>query len=336
MTPSSNSHRRRTLKQAPDQVVSHMEAGKAMVEGRIKIYFQRHLQVLMACLGQFYRTPISNLLTVLVIAIALSLPTLLLVALDNGRSLVAGWDNNAEISLFLKTSLNDSEGRKLKDQLLEWREIGATRYISAQQSLSDFKTYSGFGEVLDLLEENPLPAVIVVTPRSSELGVLNPLLERLQQQPGVDQAQLDLAWLKKIYAMMDVAERSAWVLGILLAVAVLLIVGNTVRVGIQQRRTEIEVCKLVGGTNGFIRRPFLYMGVLQGLIGGLLAIILVIICVLLLDGPISQLSALYQSNFELAGMGFLTALGVLASSIILGWLGALFTVSYYIREIEPS
>ena len=322
--------------QKNEQVVSHMEANKALVEGRVKIYFQRHLQVLMSCLGQFYRAPISNLLTVLVIAIALSLPALLLVALENGRSLVAGWDNNAEISLFLDTALQESEGHQLRERLLESREIAAARYISAQQSLLDFKAYSGFGEVLDMLEQNPLPAVIVVTPRSSELGMLNPLLERLQREPGVAHAQLDMAWLQKIYAMMDLAERAAWVLGILLAISVLLIVGNTVRVSIQQRRVEIEVCKLVGGTNGFIRRPFLYMGMIQGVIGGLMAIILVVSCVLLLDGPVDHLAALYQSSFELTGLGAAMAFLVMGCSVSLGWLGALFTVSYYIREIEPA
>lgn len=317
-------------------VVSHMEANKALVEGRAKIYFQRHLQVLMSCLGQFYRAPLSNLLTILVIAIALSLPALLLVALDNGRSLVAGWDNNAEISLFLDTTLQESEGRQLRDNLLEFQEIASARFISSEQSLLDFKAYSGFGEVLDMLEDNPLPAVIVVTPRSSEPAPLESLLQRLQQQPGVTQAQLDMAWLEKIYAMMDLAERAAWVLGILLAISVLLIVGNTVRVTIQQRRIEIEVCKLVGGTNAFIRRPFLYMGMIQGFLGGLLAIILVISCVLLLNGPVAQLAMLYQSSFELAGLGIVMATMLMGVSLLLGWLGALFTVSYYIREIEPA
>lgn len=320
----------------PEHVVSHMEVNKTRVEGRVKIYFQRHLQVLMSCLGQLYRAPISNLLTVLVIAISLSLPALLLVALDNARSLVVGWDENAEISLFLDPSLTHSDGERLKEQLLEWRELSSVRYLSAQQSLLDFKAYSGFGEVLELLDENPLPAVIVLTPGDSTPETVAPLLERLQQLPEVDLAQLDLEWLGKIYAMMNVAERAAWVLGVLLAIAVLLIVGNTVRVSIQQRRTEIEVCKLVGGTNSFIRRPFLYMGIIQGAIGGVLAIILVSSALFLLNEPVVQLSTLYQSNFELLGMGFLFSLLLLLSSMALGWFGSLFTVSYYIREIEPS
>lgn len=335
MKPSMST--RRSLKQqAPDQIVSHMETSKALVEGRLRIYLQRHLQVLMSCLGQFYRAPISNFLTVMVVAIALSLPALLIVALDNARSLVAGWDNSAEISLFLDESMSASEGKDFQEQLLEWRELAGVRYISAEQSLADFKNYSGFGDVLDMLAENPLPAVIVATPRDSAPSALDGLVERLQQQSEVALAQLDLAWLQKVYGMMDVAQRAAWVLGVLLAIAVLLIVGNTVRVGIQQRRVEIEVCKLVGGTNGFIRRPFLYMGVIQGFIGGLLAIILVSICIMLLDGPVSQLAALYQSSFELMGMGFAQAFSVLGVSIGLGWFGALFTVSYYVREIEPG
>lgn len=327
---------RRTAKTQPEQVVSHMEVNKTLVEGRLRIYFNRHLQVLMSCLGQFYRAPISNFLTVMVVAIALSLPALMMVVLDNARSLVAGWDNNAEISLFLEKSLNSQDGQRFQARLLEWRELADARYISAEQSLSDFKSYSGFGEVLDILAENPLPAVIVVTPRDSTPDAVNDLVDRLQQTSEVALAQLDMAWLKKVYGMMDVAQRAAWVLGILLAIAVLLIVGNTVRVGIQQRRVEIEVCKLVGGTNRFIRRPFLYMGMIQGFIGGLLAIVLVSTCVALLNGPVEQLSALYQSSFELAGMGFTLACSVLGISIALGWFGALFTVSYYIREIEPA
>ncbi|VAW85328.1 Cell-division-associated, ABC-transporter-like signaling protein FtsX [hydrothermal vent metagenome] len=332
----NSSEPRHNYRHKPEHVVSHMEVNKTRVEGRVKIYFQRHLQVLMSCLGQLYRAPISNLLTVLVIAISLSLPALLLVALDNARSLVVGWDENAEISLFLDPSLTHSDGEHVKEQLLEWRELSGVRYLSAQQSLLDFKAYSGFGEVLELLDENPLPAVIVLTPRDSTPDAVAPLLERLQQLPEVDLAQLDLEWLGKIYAMMHVAERAAWVLGVLLAIAVLLIVGNTVRVSIQQRRTEIEVCKLVGGTNSFIRRPFLYMGIIQGAIGGVLAIILVSSALFLLNGPIEQLATLYQSSFELLGMGFLFSLLLLLSSMALGWFGSLFTVSYYIREIEPS
>ncbi|MCF6219276.1 MAG: permease-like cell division protein FtsX [Gammaproteobacteria bacterium] len=303
---------------------------------RIKVYFQRHLQVFMSCLGQFYRAPISHFLTVLVIAISLSLPALLLVALENARSLVVGWDNNADISLFLNPSLSPAEGEHFKESLLTWRELSNARYISAEQSLHDFKAYSGFGEVLEKLDKNPLPAVIVLTPRQSTPETVLPLLERLQALPEVELAQLDLAWLTKIYAMMSVAERVAWVLGLLLAIAVVLIVGNTVRVGIQQRRVEIEVCKLVGGTNGFIRRPFLYMGAIQGGIGGLLAIILVASALLLLNGPITQLAALYQSSFKLEGLGLSLSLLLLLSSITLGWLGSLFTVNHYMREIEPS
>ncbi len=333
MTPSEPRH---NYRHKPEHVVSHMEVSKTRVEGRVKTYFQRHLQVLMSCLGQLYRAPISNLLTVLVIAISLSLPALLLVALENARSLVSGWDENAEISLFLDPSLSLRDGEQLKERLQEWRELSGVRYLSAQQSLRDFKAYSGFGEVLELLDENPLPAVIVLTPGDSAPAVVAPLLERLQQLPEVELAQLDLEWLSKIYAMMDVAERAAWVLGVLLAIAVLLIVGNTVRVSIQQRRTEIEVCKLVGGTNSFIRRPFLYMGIIQGAIGGVLAIVLVSSALLLLSGPIAQLATLYQSNFELLGMGFQFSLLLLLGSITLAWLGSLFTVSYYIREIEPS
>jgi len=312
----------------------HASVGK---ESWFKGYWQRHLQVLMSTLGQLYRTPFSNLMSILVIAIALTLPTLMWVGLENARQLVAGWDDDsARISLFLKSSIGEQQGAQLAQTYAGWSEVINSEYISPQQSLEAFQAYSGLSDVLTLMDENPLPGVIVVQPADTAPAAVDALLQRLQMRSEVELVQLDLAWLEKVYAMMAIGERGAILLGILLLLAVLLIVGNTIRVGIQQRRDEIEVCKLVGATSQFVQRPFLYLGMLQGLIGGALCLIAVGIAHLILQGPVDRLAELYQSSFQLQGLPADAALTLLGTSVALGWLGAWFTVSYYIKQIEPA
>jgi cell division transport system permease protein len=302
----------------------------------LKNYTQHHLQVLMATLGNLYRAPFSNLMSVLVIAIALSLPTLMLVGLENTRQLASGWDDNsARISLFLKSGIDNTQGEQLARTYAGWAEVFSSEYISPEQSLEEFKAYSGLSNVLDMLDENPLPGVVIVSPTNTTPEAVDELLKRLQMRSEVELAQLDLAWLERLYAIMNIGERGVMLLGVLLILAVLLIVGNTIRVGIQQRRDEIEVCKLVGGTNGFIQRPFLYLGVLQGFLGGVLALVVVAVAYLMLSGPAAQLAELYQSSFQLQGLALDKAFGLLGLSMVLGWLGAWLTVRYYIKQIEP-
>lgn len=311
------------------------EAPRRRAGGWVANHAQRHLQVLMSCFGQLARAPVGHLITVLVIAIALSLPAGLQVLRDNLERLAAGWQDEARISLFLSRSLNEAATQSLAEELRRRAGVARVDYISAQRGLEEFRAYSGFEAVLDLLNENPLPPVLVVHPKDSSPAGSERLFSSLKDLPGVAEAQLDLEWLQRLHGILALVERGGQVIAAILGLAVLMIVGNTVRVGIQQRRDEIVVSKLVGATDAFIRRPFLYLGMLQGLLGGFVAWGLVMISLALLADPVEQLAALYQSAFTLVGLGFQGSLVLLGAGAALGWLGAFLTVGYYLRDVEP-
>ena len=305
----------------------------------IKSYFIRHLQVFFYSLGQLSRTPLSTLMTCMVIGIALALPTGLHVLLKNAQQLSGGWENTAQISLFLKNEITSSQALQLKADIEKWPEVISVDYISRQQALQEFQSLSGFGDALKALETNPLPSVLIVKPdisaTTNEQATQN-LLNRLRQLHQADQVQLDMQWVKRLYAIMDIIQRGVQILGFMLALAVLLVVGNTIRLAIQNRRKEIVVMKLIGGTDAFIRRPFLYTGFWYGLFGGIIAWLLVTFTILSISTPIEKLTGLYQNQFELDNVSFLTTLILLLGSILLGLSGSWFAVGRHLQEIEPE
>lgn len=304
----------------------------------LKTYLLRHAQVLIASLGQLSRSPVSTFMTAAVIGIALALPTGLHVLLDNAQQLSGGWQGATQISLFLKTDTTDFQARKLINRLQKLPEIKNVRYISRQQALNEFKAISGFGDALKALQDNPLPAVLVIQPSTNHQsgGIAEQLLAKLKTNPEVDIAQLDMQWIKRLYAIMEIVRQGVVILAALLALAVLLVVGNTIRLAIQNRREEIVVVKLIGGTDAFIRRPFLYTGVWYGLLGGIVAVILITTSLLIISGPVEQLTGLYQSQFELSYLGLGSIINLLMASTLLGLLGSWLAVGRHLREIEPS
>lgn len=304
----------------------------------IKSYFIRHLQVFFYSLGQLSRAPISTLMTCMVIGIALALPTGLNVLLKNAQQLSGGWESTAQISLFLKKEITETQAIKLKSDIEKWPEVISVHYISREQALSEFQALSGFGDALTALETNPLPSVLIVKPEISEASeqVTQALLSKLRNLRQTDKAQLDMQWVKRLYAIMDIVQRGVEILGFMLALAVLLVVGNTIRLAIQNRRKEIVVMKLIGGTDAFIRRPFLYTGFWYGLFGGIIAWLLVSLAIISISSPIEKLTGLYQNQFELDNVSFLNTLILLAVSIMLGLSGSWFAVGRHLREIEPE
>jgi len=305
---------------------------------RISIHLLRHLQVFFYTLGQLSRRPFSMLMTAAVIGIALALPTGLHVILKSAQQLSGGWDGASQISLFLKQSTSDSQARQLARQLEKLPEIRTVSYISRDEALDEFQRLSGFGDALKALKNNPLPAVLVIQPelqQSSQLAT-DRLLQRLRQDPRVDVAQLDVQWVKRLYAIMEIIRQGVYVLASLLALAVLLVVGNTIRLAIQNRRDEIVIVKLIGGTDAFIRRPFLYTGFWYGLFGGIIAWLLVAISMWVLNGPVEKLAGLYQNDFSISGLNLQTTGILLLSSILLGLIGSWITVSRHLRDIEPG
>jgi len=323
---------------APKRGASTSKIRRLRGKGWLRGYFKSHFQALFLSLGRVSRNPLSSMMTVAVIGIALALPAGLHVALKNVQGLSAGWEDAVQISLFLNQGIEVEEAVRIADQISAMASIEAVLHVSPQQALGEFRQYSGASDVLDVLDENPLPNVLLVRPtqEASEPLMVEPLLHELRNLPSVEMAQLDMEWLKRLYAIMAIGERGVLVLAVLLSLAVLLIVGNTIRLAIQSRRDEIEVQKLIGATDAFIQRPFLYSGMWQGLLGALMAWLLVSLSLWLLHGPVQQLSMLYNSSFALGSLEPLAVLVVLVAGGSLGLLGAWLAVGRHLRDIEPT
>lgn len=306
------------------------------VKQRFGAWAAHHQLVAVETLIRLLKNPLGSLLTWMVIAIALTLPGALWMALDNMEQLSGRFQESGRITLYVKPGTDFSEARALAQRIRQLPQVSSTEFIDADQALDDFRNNSGLQAALDFLPENPLPSVILVEP---PLGIqqaeLSRLVEQLKSYQIVDAVQLDMAWVERLLAMLALAERMIWVLGILLALAILLVVGNTIRLAIAARVDEIRVVKLVGGTNAWVRRPFLYTGLWYGMVGGLLAWLLLIICWLLLNGPVDDLAELYGSGFVLRPLSAGAAMMLLLSAMLLGWLGAWWSVSRHLDQIEP-
>ena len=299
-------------------------------------WFSENLRVLVFTLGKQYRQPLAALFTAAAIGITLALPAGLYLLVNNFSALSYQWEGTVQASLFLHHSIEEEAGRKLAKELAHREDIAAVQYISRDEAMQEFRLYSGFGEALDILEANPLPAVIVVQPATGmTAGRIEQLIKTLGERAEIQHAKLDSAWLQRLHAILDMLRRGAMLIAALLGIAVIIIVGNTIRLDIQARREEIEVLKLLGATDAFIRRPFLYTGVVFGVAGGVFAGILVAAGIWFLSGPVQDLAGLYGSDFSLRGLrptGFAILLG---SGIALGWLGSWWTVSRHLHRIEP-
>lgn len=304
----------------------------------LRNYFIRHLQTFFYALGQLSRRPFSTLMTTAVIGIALAMPAGLHVLLINIQEVVSGWDGATQISLFLKQSTSESRAHGLADKLRAQPEIAMVDYISSEQAMEEFRRLSGFGDALNALNENPLPTVLVVHPAITVKGPeqVGILLRELESRPEVDLAQLDMQWVKRLFALMEIGKRGVWVLASLLALAVLLVVGNTIRLAIQNRRDEIVIIKLIGGTDAFIRRPFLYTGFWYGLMGGVIAYALVELSLWLLKAPVRNLAGLYSSQFTLESLDLVTTVILLGFGTLLGLFGSWLAVGRHLRAIEPT
>ena len=300
-------------------------------------YLAHHKLTAADSLRRLFVTPIASGMTWLVLAIALALPMTLYVAMDNIKQLSGSWQQTSQISVFLRTGIKDSQGQAVMAQIQSWPQISDTRYISADDALKQFSNSAGLSDVLASLSSNPLPAVISVVPNltGADADMLAQLQQRLSELPNVESVQLDMQWVQRLYQFMELGQRVVWALGALLALAVLLIIGNTIRLAIENRRDEIRVVKLVGGTDAFVRRPFLYTGIWYGLGGGLLAWVLLAVGLFWLTAPVEQLISLYGSDFQLKGLGFGNSLTLLSSAVLLGWLGAWVAVGRHIKSIEP-
>jgi cell division transport system permease protein len=302
------------------------------------IWFNQHLQTLIETLGRLRANPVPSTMTVAVIGISLALPAALYVLSENLRAMAGGWDQTAAISLFLDLEIDDRKAADLAERLRAWEEVARVNLITRDQALAEFRDLGGFEDALDKITKNPLPNVLAVypTPEHAEPERLAAVQERLLDLPEADFARMDTLWLQRLQAILDLVQVVALLLGGLLGIGVLLIVGNTIRLEILNRRIEIEIMELVGATAAFIRRPFLYTGAWYGLLGGLTAWFLVTLAILVLQGHVSRLASLYHSEFRLAGLGFVDTGFMLGAGMLLGLIGSRLAVNHHLQGAKPA
>ncbi|MEE9494578.1 MAG: permease-like cell division protein FtsX [Gammaproteobacteria bacterium] len=295
-------------------------------------WLNHHVRIGQQSLGRITANPIAAWMTITVIAIALALPASLYLLADNLLKLGDYWDGDTSISLYMKPGSNSTATQTLAKQLEHRADILSVNIISSAQALEELQQQSSLSAALDILDENPLPDVIVVKPQitSDDPLVLNKLLNWLNSLPELDMTQLDRDWVERFNAILNLSRTGIFLFAALLGLGVLLVIGNTIRLEIQNRKDEIEITWLVGGTTGFIRRPFLYSGFWYGLLGGLLAWILVGLVWLLLKTPVRDLSSTYQSTFSLSPLSVSASLSIITVSAILGLAGAWLAASYHL------
>jgi cell division transport system permease protein len=302
-------------------------------------YTRHHRKSLKTSFIRLLQTPLQTLMTVLVIGIALAMPVGLYTAVENLTYLGGSIELNARMTVFLKTEVTDDGIASLITDLEQRPDVSAIVFVSADSALEDFRESSGLGDVLALLDHNPLPAALLVQPSQDVIDhpdLAAPLVDWVRNRSEVDDVSVDLGWLQKLHAYIDLGRRIALGLGLVLAVGVVLIMGNTIRLAIANRRDEIVVVKLIGATNGYVRRPFLYSGFWYGVVGGLFGWLLVWLGFAVLSGQVEQLTRLYQSSFTLAGPGLAKLSWSLLIGAGLGLLGAWIAVSTHLRHIEPE
>jgi cell division transport system permease protein len=273
---------------------------------------------------------------VLVIAVTLALPAALNLIVKNAAAVSRGWDNALDFSVFLEQEVSLEDARRLATLIEERADVASVQLIPADEALAEFKARSGFGDALDQLGENPLPHTLVVRPSPDNTGASIGLLrEELENLPETELVQVDTEWVQRFHAILDIVRQGIFIGSVLLAAAIVVIIGNTIRLDIQNRREEIEVTKLIGASNGFVRRPFLWTGLWYGLFGGLLAIGLVLYGLYLLQAPIARLAGLYHSDIKVLSFDPREIGTILGIGIGLGLVGSWFAVARHLRRIEP-
>lgn len=311
----------------------------ALWRDRLHSYVQHHGDNCAEALRRLGRTPLQSLMTAMVIAIALALPAALYVAVLNLQQLGGSVQTNSQVTIFLRGDAQAPAIEPLLTRLRGMPGVEAVTYLSPDEALREFQALSGFGDALNLLDENPLPPVVLITPGESlrvDFAAAERWVQGIAADPLVDDIQLDMKWLQRLHSVLDIGRRLAFALGVVLSLGVLLVVGNTIRLAIESRRDEIVVVKLVGGTNAYVRRPFLYTGLWYGASGGVLAWLLVAGGLWWLAEPAARLAALYQSQFALQGLGASGFVALPALGALLGLVGAWLAVSRHAASVDAE
>ena len=315
---------------------SNVRRDRPATSNRISAYLLHHLKSMLFSLDKIYQAPTTTIMTVAVIGITLSLPGGFYLFLKNIDAISGDFRSSSQISLYLDLGVSEKQARALEKRIANTADVTSTRFISRESSLEEFRQNSGFGKSIDTLSSNPLPHTIIVEPVEADTFTVRNLLKSLQAMPEVEIAKLDTEWLERLYTIIEIAKRSVIIITILFAFAVLLIIGNTIRLDIQNRYQEIVVTKLIGATDAFIRRPFLYGGVWYGLLGGIISWLIVEIGYLAIAGPLERLNLLYQSDMNLITFSFHDFIILITSSTLLGLAGSWIAVARHLNQIEPT
>ncbi len=304
--------------------------------GPVSAWFLRHVSTSVDALGRLARQPFASLMIVLVIAVTLALPAAMYLVIKNAQSIGSNWENVLDFSIYLKSDVTLEDATRLAGLIGQRADVTRVTLISAQDALDEFKSASGFGAALDHLKTNPLPHALVVRPSSANTEQSMILLhEELGNLPEADLVQVDTEWVQRFHAILDILRRAIAIGAVLLGVAIVVIIGNTIRLDIQNRRDEIEVTKLIGASNAFVRRPFLYSGLWYGFGGGLLALALVRYGLYALQQPVRRLAGLYNSAFSVMELNLSESLLIMGTGVLLGCAGSWLAAARHMRRIEP-
>lgn len=299
-------------------------------------WFLLHVSTCVGAFGRLARQPFASLLTVLVIAVTLALPASLHLLIKNAQLISNNWENALDFSVYLKSNVTLNDATRLAGLIEQRADVAHVTLVSAQEALEEFKAASGFGTALDHLKINPLPHTLVVRPSGANTEQSMILLhEELGNLPEADLVQIDTEWVQRFHAILDMLRRAIAIGAGLLGVAIVVIIGNTIRLDIQNRREEIEVTKLIGASNAFVRRPFLYSGFWYGLAGGLFALALVAYGLYALEQPVRRLAGLYNSAFVVLDLDLNESLIIVGIGILLGLAGSWLAAARHMRRIEP-
>jgi cell division transport system permease protein len=304
--------------------------------GPVTTWLTRHISTSIGSLGRLFRQPFASLMIILVIAVTLAIPAALNLVVKNAQSVSDGWDNALDFSIYLQRGLSENDAAALARLIQQRADVESVQLITASDALAEYKRQSGFRQALDHLSENPLPHTLVVRPgvaNTSQSMIL--LQEELANLPEADIVQVDTEWVQRFHAILDVVKQAIVIGASLLGIAIIVIIGNTIRLDIQNRREEIEVTKLIGASNSFVRRPFLWSGFWYGLFGGLFALGLVQYGLFLLEQPAARLASLYQSSVAVLAPTLTESLSILGIGVALGLVGSWFAATRHMRRIEP-
>ena len=309
---------------------------KTGLRDRLVAWLSHHQRVSLSTLAELLGNPFTSLMTWLVIGIALGLPLILYVVLQNVSSISGDWGGKPRVVLYLTQEVTLEGGQALAMEIEQRDDIEETVFVSSTRALQEFQRRSGFGDVLSTLDRNPLPHVIEVVPVNPDPVDLGKLVSAWEVNILVENVSVDLQWLERLFALLIFAERLVTALAIVLGLGVMLVMGNTIRLAIESRRQEIEVIKLVGGTDAFVRRPFLYLGFWYGLGGAVMAFFMLQTSLYFLSTPVEMLAQSYRDDFALQGLGFLGNLLLLVSGSILGIIASVLALSRHLTDIEPA